>query len=243
MKKTRIDKLLLERGLADSREKARALIMAGAVLVEEQPILKAGASVAAGASVRLRRKAHPYVGRGGVKLAGALDEFGVDPAGGAAADIGASTGGFTDCLLRAGARRVWAIDVDTDQLDWRLRADPRVRTVRGNARYLERDWLEDAVDLVTMDVSFISVRKILPVVPRILGPGGQVLVLVKPQFEVGRGQVGRGGIVRDPDLHARAVDDVVADAASSGLGLRGTCPSPIRGKQGNQEFWVWFQRV
>lgn len=243
MKKTRIDKLLLDRGLVDSRERARALIMAGDVLVGDVPVLKAGASVEVGSSVRLRRPPHPYVSRGGVKLEGALRGFGLDPSGRIAADVGSSTGGFTDCLLRAGALRVWAIDVDTRQLDWRLRADPRVRTVEGNARNLERGWLEDPVDLVTMDVSFISATRILPALRGILPAGGDLIVLVKPQFEVGREQVGKGGIVRDPALHRQAVDAVIAGAAESGFGDRGRCRSPIAGKQGNQEFFVWFRSL
>ena len=242
MKKTRIDRLLVERGLADSREKARALIMAGDVLVEDQPVLKAGAGVDAGARLRLRRPPHPYVGRGGVKLRGALDAFGIDVAGRISADIGASTGGFTDCLLRAGARRVYAIDVDTDQLDWRLRQDLRVRTVCINARHLDRSALPEAVDLVTVDVSFISVAKILPGVVEILGPGGNALILVKPQFEVGRKKVGKGGIVGDPGLHREAVGGIVQEALRLGFEHRGASPAAITGKQGNQEFFIWLRR-
>lgn len=238
----RIDRLLVERGIADSREKARALVMAGDVLVAGTPVTKPGAPVEAGAPVRLRRPPHPYVSRGGVKLAGALGHFGIDVGGRVAADIGSSTGGFTDCLLRNGAARVWAIDVDTDQLDWRLRQDPRVWLVSGNARYLDPAWLDEPVDIVVVDVSFISVGKILPVVPPVMGVTGDILALVKPQFEVGRKQVGKGGIVRDPALHRQAVESVVETARASGLVVVGTCPATITGKQGNQEYFVWLRK-
>jgi len=242
VKKFRIDKLLVDRGLVDTREKARALIMAGDVLVGDTPVLKAGAAVEAGARLRLRRPPHPYVGRGGVKLEGALEAFGVDPAGRIAADIGASTGGFTDCLLRKSALRVYAIDVDTNQLDWRLRSDDRVRTIAMNARYLEAGDLPESVDLVTIDVSFISVCKILPVVPRILRSGGEALVLVKPQFEVGPNQVGKGGIVSDPELHRMAVALVRDESGALGFTVEDVCASPIKGKQGNQEFFLWLRK-
>lgn len=216
--------------------------MAGDVLVAETPVVKAGAPVDVGAPIRLRRPEHPWVSRGGVKLAGALERFGVDPKDRIAGDIGASTGGFTDCLLRSGALRVYAIDVDTDQLDWRLREDARVRPVAGNARYLEPDWIEDTVDLVTIDVSFISIRKILPAAVRILGEGGEILALVKPQFEVGRGHVGRGGIVRDSRLQQEAVEAVARAGAECGLKYRDSGPAAIPGKRGNQEFFLWFQK-
>lgn len=241
MKKTRIDKLLLERGLVDSRQKAQALIMAGDVLVGGTPVSKAGAEVDIGASLRLRHPPHKWVSRGGIKLEGALSSFGITPLGRVAADIGASTGGFTDCLLDSGVRHVWAVDVDTDQLDWRLRSDPRVRPVEGNARYLEPAWIGEPVGIATVDVSFISVRKILPALCPILEPGADLLVLVKPQFEVGRGQVGKGGIVRDPEAQSGAVEAVARSGVSHGLSLLGTCPAVITGKQGNQEHFVWFR--
>jgi 23S rRNA (cytidine1920-2'-O)/16S rRNA (cytidine1409-2'-O)-methyltransferase len=241
LKKIRIDRLLLDRGLVETREKARALIMAGDVLVDDRPVVKAGAEVADGAPVRLRRPPHPYVSRGGIKLEGALEDFGIGVGGRSAADIGSSTGGFVDCLLRSGAERVFAVDVDPDQLDWRLARDERVRKVRGNARYLEPAWIPEPIDLVTVDVSFISLRRILPPLVRLLAGGGDVLALVKPQFEVGRGQVGKGGIVRDPALRDAAVDDVVTSASSLGFAFRASTASPITGKQGNQEFFVWLE--
>jgi 23S rRNA (cytidine1920-2'-O)/16S rRNA (cytidine1409-2'-O)-methyltransferase len=243
LKKIRIDRLLLDRGLAESREKARALIMAGDVLVGDRPVLKAGTEVAGHSPVRLRRPPHPYVSRGGVKLGGALADFGIAVGGRTAADIGASTGGFTDCLLQSGARKVFAIDVDPEQLDWRLAEDERVRKIAGNARYLEPGWLDEPVDLVTIDVSFISLSLILPPAARLLAVGGEIVALVKPQFEVGRAQVGKGGIVRDPTLQAGAVAGVLELARSLGLSVRGSMPSPITGKMGNQEFFVWLERA
>ena len=243
MKKIRIDKLLLDKGLVRSRERARALIMAGDVLVDDEPVVKAGASVDPASQVRLRGREHPFVGRGGVKLQGALDVFHVDPRGLVCADVGASTGGFTDCLLIAGAGHVYAVDVDTSQLDWKLRSDSRVTLVEGNARYFEADWIGEPVDLATIDVSFISLGKILPAVSGMFTPGGRCLALVKPQFEVGRENVGKGGIVSDPRLHQEAVLGVISFAEQSGYVCRGTCPSPITGKEGNQEFFVNLERA
>ena len=241
MKKIRIDRLLVERGLVETRERARAMIMAGDVLVEDLPVQKAGTSVDPEASVRFRRPQHPYVGRGGVKLSGALDEFGLDAEGLVAADIGSSTGGFTDCLLRAGARRVYACDVDTSQLHWKLQSDARVVRVEGNARYLEPESLAEKVSLVTIDVSFISLRKILPRVAAILTDRGRVLALVKPQFELGREKVGKGGIVTDPALHQEAVESITGWVESAtGLCPVGAVPSPITGKEGNREFFVFL---
>lgn len=242
VKKTRIDRLLVERGIVESREKARALVMAGHVLVGDVPVLKAGTPIDVEAPLRVRQPSQTYVSRGGLKLEGAIRNFRVTLDGCIAADIGASTGGFTDCLLRAGVLRVYAVDVDTTQLDWRLRRNERVRTVEMNARYLEATSLPETVDFVAVDVSFISVRKILPVLPAVLGPAGDVMVLVKPQFEVGRSQVGRGGIVKDPVLHEQAVRDVQAMAVSCGFTVEGICPSPITGKRGNQEFFLWLRR-
>lgn len=242
MTKTRIDKLLVERGLAETRERARALIMAGDVLVEDTPVRKAGAGVDENAEVRLRRPPHPYVGRGGVKLEGALETLRLDPTGWVCADVGSSTGGFTERLLLGGAVRVYAVDVDTQQLDWKLRSDPRVTLVEGNARYLKSDWISETLDLVTIDVSFISLKKILPAVSNVLASGARCLVLVKPQFELGRGMVGKGGIVTNPDLHREAVASVVEAAEEVGLTHRDACPSPITGKEGNREFFVLFQK-
>ena len=238
MKKVRIDKLLIERGVVPSRERARALIMAGDVLVNDRPVLKAGTGVDAGSRLRLRRPPHPFASRGGVKLQGALEQFGIDPAGWASADIGASTGGFTDCLLQAGARCVYAIDVDCTQLAWKLHGDRRVVPIEGNARYLDAKRIPERVDLVVIDVSFISLAKILGPARGILKTGGVCLALVKPQFELERGKVGPGGIVRDPDHHAEAVRSVVSAAESLGFVPRGAGRSPIDGKEGNREFFV-----
>ena len=242
MTKTRIDKLLVDRGLVESRERARALIMAGDVLVEDTPVRKAGTGVDSHASVRLRRPPHPFVSRGGVKLDGALETLGINPKGWIAADIGSSTGGFTHCLLLRGAQHVYAVDVDPTQLDWKLQTDPRVTQIEGNARYMEPHWIPEPVDLVTVDVSFISLDKILPAVFPTLGEGARCLALVKPQFEVGRAHVPRGGVVTDPVLHDEAVARVIARAEELGLRHRATCPSSITGKEGNREFFILLER-
>lgn len=238
--KTRLDQLLVDRGLAPSRERARALILAGDVTVNGQPAGKAGTAVASDAEIVLRTPDHPWVGRGGLKLAHALDAFGIDPAGITALDIGASTGGFTDVLLQRGATRVVALDVGHNQLDWKVRNDPRVHVIEGlNARYLTPEQLPEGLrqfDLIAIDVSFISLRHILPVVPPLLGPGGHVVALVKPQFEAGKGDVGKGGIVKDDRIHARVVDEVIEVARQVGLSQRGLESSPITGTEGNREF-------
>jgi len=238
--KTRLDLLLVARGLAATRERARALVLAGDVLVDGRPAQKAGTTVDDAATVTLKQPDHPWASRGGLKLAHALDVFKVDVRGRTALDIGASTGGFTDVLLARGAQRVIALDVGTGQLDWRLRTDPRVLCLEGvNARYLTPDMLpEDArrVDLVTIDVAFISLELILPVVPPLLAPGGAVIALVKPQFEAGRDDVGKGGIVRDPNVHARVIETVTAAAFRVGLTRLGLEPSPVTGAEGNREF-------
>jgi 23S rRNA (cytidine1920-2'-O)/16S rRNA (cytidine1409-2'-O)-methyltransferase len=233
----RLDLLLVERGLAPSRERARALVLAGLVTVDGQVVSKAGTAVASDASVLLARPDHPYVGRGGVKLAHALDTFSIPVEGREGLDIGASTGGFTDVLLQRGAARVVALDVGHGQLDWRLRRDPRVIVLEGvNARYLALGQLPGPVDLVTIDVSFISLALVLPQVPPLLRPGADVVALVKPQFEAGRQEVGRKGIVRDPGVHERAIERVTLSAAAAGLARAGLTPSPITGAEGNIEF-------
>lgn len=236
----RLDVLLVERGLTSSRERARAIILAGQVRVAGQTVSKAGTLVSDDADVQLAAPEHPYVSRGGVKLAAALDVFGTDVTGRLGLDIGASTGGFTDVLLQRGAARVVAVDVGHGQLDWKLRNDPRVIVIeRVNARALTADQLpQDArgFGIVTIDVSFISLRHILPVVPPLLDEGGDVIALVKPQFEAGRAEVGKGGIVRDPDVHARVVGEVVAAADTLGLRRSGLIESPIAGMEGNREF-------
>jgi 23S rRNA (cytidine1920-2'-O)/16S rRNA (cytidine1409-2'-O)-methyltransferase len=237
---SRLDTVLVERGLVVSRERAKALILAGQVRVNGTPQTKAGTPIAQDAVVTVDAPDHPYVGRGGLKLAHALDVFGVDPAGRIALDIGASTGGFTDVLLQRGAPRVVALDVGHGQLDWKLRSDPRVVVLeRVNARALTPDALPaDArqFGIVTIDVSFISLRQIFPVVPPLLLENADVIALVKPQFEAGREAVGKGGIVRDPAVHTRAVDDVTAAAEGVGLERIAVVESPITGMEGNREF-------
>jgi 23S rRNA (cytidine1920-2'-O)/16S rRNA (cytidine1409-2'-O)-methyltransferase len=242
MSRTRLDQLLVARGLTPSRERARSLILAGDVSVGGVSVAKAGTLVDDGAIVTLRLPDHPWVGRGGLKLAHALEAFGLNVAGLTALDIGASTGGFTDVLLTRGARRVVALDVGHGQLDWRLRQDPRVVVIEGvNARYLGPEVLPADLavfDLVTIDVAFISLRQVLPVIPPLLGPGGRVIALVKPQFEAGRDEVGKGGIVRDPEVHARVVAEVTRAAHQVGLERVALEPSPIDGAKGNREFFV-----
>jgi 23S rRNA (cytidine1920-2'-O)/16S rRNA (cytidine1409-2'-O)-methyltransferase len=247
LKKTlRLDTLLVERGLAASRERARALILAGQVRVGGRPVDKAGTPVAADAEVTLLVADHPFVGRGGLKLDHALRVFGIRVEGRTAIDIGASTGGFTDVLLRHGAARVVALDVGHGQLDWRLRTDPRVIVVeRMNARTLTPDALPSEArrfDIATIDVSFISLRHILPVVPPLLAPRGDVIALVKPQFEAGRDEVGTGGIVRDDAVRARVVDEITQHALALGLTRAGFSESPITGMEGNREFLLHLTR-
>lgn len=240
--KVRLDTLLVDRGLAASRQRARALVLAGQVRVDGAVISKAGTPTRPDANVTLVQPDHPYVGRGGLKLAHALDEWHIEVAGRDALDIGASTGGFTDVLLRRGARSVVALDVGHGQLDWRLRNDPRVVVLESfNARALTPSALPHRVDLVTIDVSFISLRLILPPVPAVLRPGGDVIALVKPQFEAGREDVGPKGIVRDPAVHARVLDEITAAAAACGLHRVAAAPAAIAGATGNQEFLVHFR--
>jgi 23S rRNA (cytidine1920-2'-O)/16S rRNA (cytidine1409-2'-O)-methyltransferase len=236
--KKRLDLMIADRNLADSREKAQALIMAGEVLVDGQKALKAGQLVSPEARIEVTAKLR-YVGRGGLKLEGALQHFGIDVTGLVVADFGSSTGGFTDCLLQAGAERVHAIDVGTGQLDWRLRNDPRVVVHEGvNARYIERNDLAEPVDLAVCDVSFISATLILPAMVRVIKELGSIIVLVKPQFEAGKGQVGKGGIVRDPALHEAACAKVQACAEELGFKTQIT-ESPITGAEGNKEFLLY----
>jgi 23S rRNA (cytidine1920-2'-O)/16S rRNA (cytidine1409-2'-O)-methyltransferase len=242
--KNRLDVLLVERGLAPSRERARALVLAGSVRVDGQVVTKAGTPVTADAAIVLDVPDHPYVGRGGLKLAHALDVFGVDVRGRRALDIGASTGGFTDVLLQRGARDVIALDVGHNQLDWKLRSDPRVIVREGvNARALMPDDLPHRVDIVTVDVSFISLSYILPQVPPLLADDADAIALIKPQFEAGREEVGRGGIVSDPAVHEAVIAKVIAAAAQAGLARRGLTPSPITGATGNREFLVHLRRA
>jgi 23S rRNA (cytidine1920-2'-O)/16S rRNA (cytidine1409-2'-O)-methyltransferase len=238
--RSRLDVALVARGLAMSRERAQALILANQVTVNGKPSSKAGTPVDDDDDIQLKAPDHPWVSRGGLKLAQALETFAIDVTGLTALDIGASTGGFTDVLLHLGAVRVVALDVGHNQIDWKLRTDPRVTVLEHvNARYLDRAQLpEDArtFGVVTIDVSFISLAHILPVVPPLLAPGGRVVALVKPQFEAGRDDVGKGGIVRDPAVHARVIEDVTRAAGEVGLTRVGLAPSPIEGAEGNREF-------
>jgi 23S rRNA (cytidine1920-2'-O)/16S rRNA (cytidine1409-2'-O)-methyltransferase len=241
MKRVRLDQLLLDRGLAPSRERARALVIAGQVTVNGKPVTKAGTAVDDAADVALITPDHPYVGRGGLKLAHALDTFQIPVTGRECLDIGASTGGFTDVMLQRGAARVVALDVGHGQLDWRLRQDPRVVVHEHvNARTLTLDLLPSRVDLVTIDVSFISLARILPVVPPLMQPAADVVALVKPQFEAGRDEV-RKGIIRSPEIHARVLDQVAAAAAEVGLTRVASTSSPITGQKGNVEFLAHFR--
>lgn|SRR2546428_157103 len=237
--KIRLDRLLIDRGLAESREKAQALILAGKILADGHKIEKCGALVSVAAPVRLLGEPAKYVSRGGQKLEAALDHFRIEVEGKTCLDIGASTGGFTDCLLQRGAAKVFAVDAGTNQLDWKLRRDPRVAALeKTNARYLSPREIGERVALVTIDVSFISATLIVPVLPPLLKPKADVLVLVKPQFEVGRGKVGKGGIVRDERLHQESVDKVSRRLLE--LGFRGlnSTESALRGASGSREYFL-----
>jgi 23S rRNA (cytidine1920-2'-O)/16S rRNA (cytidine1409-2'-O)-methyltransferase len=239
MARERIDKLLVDRGLAPTRERARALILAGNVLVGGQPVTKAGTTVAADADIALKEPDHPYVSRGGLKLAHGLDAFAIDPTGAVALDIGASTGGFTDVLLRRGAAKVYAIDVGYGQLAWSIRSDARVVVLeRENARSIDLAKVPEPCDLAVIDVSFISLTLVLPRVAELLRPppGKPIVALVKPQFEAGREHVGAGGVVRDPAARLAAVDKVRDWAAAHGFSAGDAVESPITGPAGNVEY-------
>ena len=245
VKRERIDKLLVDRGLAESRTKAQAMIMAGVVLVEEQRIGKPSQQFDQNASIRIKGSDDPttrYVGRGGLKLEAALREFQINVDGLVCLDVGASTGGFTDCLLQNGARKVFAVDVGHNQIDWRLRNDPRVEVREGvNARYLGAEDFPRKFELVVMDVSFISATKVLPAIVTLLVPQGAIITLIKPQFEVGRGEVGGGGVVRDRAARARAVEEVNSAAESLGLKVVNVIESPITGAEGNVEYLALYK--
>jgi 23S rRNA (cytidine1920-2'-O)/16S rRNA (cytidine1409-2'-O)-methyltransferase len=241
MKRERADKLILRAGLTESREKAQALIMAGLVLAEGRPVDKPGDLLDPSAAIALRQTL-PYVSRGGLKLAEALDAFAVDVSGRVSADLGSSTGGFTDCLLQRGARFVYAVDVSISQLDWRLRNDPRVSVVEKNARYLQPQDFSEKPEIVTMDVSFISVLKILPAIRKFLGEG-RLLSLLKPQFEAGRGQVGKKGIIKDRARHESVLVRVLEDARGMGFVVHGLIGCSLRGQKGNREFFVHWTRT
>ncbi len=234
----RLDQMLVDRGLAESRQKAQALVLAGQVLVDGERIDKAGRRVDGASRIEVTGRL-PYVSRGGRKLEAALDHFRIVVAGRVCLDVGASTGGFTDCLLQRDAARVYAVDTGAGQIDWKLRTDPRVRLRENcNARYLRPQDLGEGIELAVCDVSFISATLILPALAAVLVESGEMVILVKPQFEVGRGQVGKGGVVREPELHREACDRV--EGAARALGFRtGLIESPIRGAEGNREFLLY----
>jgi 23S rRNA (cytidine1920-2'-O)/16S rRNA (cytidine1409-2'-O)-methyltransferase len=244
VKRERLDKLLVDRGTVPSRERARRLIMAGAVRVGDRVVDKPGTLVAVEAAIVVTGEDLPFVSRGGLKLAGALDALGIPVAGRVVLDVGASTGGFTDCVLQRGARAVIALDVGYGQFAWTLRQDPRVTLFeRTNIRRLDPATLPTPAELAVIDVSFISLRLVLGTVIEALVPGGDIVALVKPQFEVGKGQVGSGGVVRDPALQAAAVDAVRQCALNLGCTVIGECESPIRGAKGNREFFLALRKA
>ena len=241
--KERLDLILLQRGLFDSREKARAVILSGSVLVNGIRVDKAGAEVDRDSEIVLTSAASPFASRGGEKLAAALDGFGVDVHDMTILDVGASTGGFTDCLLAAGAARVYALDVGYGQLAWRLRNDERVIVIeRTNIRYAKKTDFAHRIDGAVIDVSFISLRLVLPVVHDIVRPAGFIVALIKPQFEVGRGDVGKGGVVRNPEKHREVTLGISACARDIGLSVLGTIESPLLGPKGNKEFFIYLKK-
>jgi len=237
--KARADQMLVNRGLAESRARAQALILAGVVFSGERKIEKAGQPLAPDAALEVRGRDHPWVSRGGTKLAHGLEHFGWDVTGAVALDVGSSTGGFTDVLLQKGAAKVYAVDVGTNQLAWKLRQDPRVIVhEQTNARYLTRELIPEPIDIIVCDASFIALAKVLDTALDLAAPGGRLLALIKPQFEAERGEVGKGGVVRDPDVHERVVRGVCAWLEGRGWSVLGTVPSPITGPEGNVEFLV-----
>jgi 23S rRNA (cytidine1920-2'-O)/16S rRNA (cytidine1409-2'-O)-methyltransferase len=242
-KKERLDKLLVERGFIQSRERSRALIMAGKVTVEGKVIDKPGTQVDVEAKLQLRGEDSPYVSRGGGKLEGALHVLGVEPRGMVVMDVGASTGGFTDCILQKGARKVYAVDVGYGQLAWKLQKDPRIVNLeRRNIRYLKREEVQEEVDLILIDTSFISIEKFLPHLLGFLRKGGFILSLVKPQFEVGKGEVGKGGVVRDSTLHQKVIHRISRFSRELGLKVLGVTESPLLGPRGNKEFFIYLKK-
>ncbi|MGD0281660.1 MAG: TlyA family RNA methyltransferase [Dissulfurispiraceae bacterium] len=240
--KERLDKIIVDRGLTASRERARALIMEGKVFVRGAPVTKAGTMVAPDAPVEITGGEIPYVSRGGLKLDAALGYFNVSVEGKIAMDAGASTGGFTDCLLQRGAKKVYCIDVGYGQLAWKLRQDPRVVLIeRTNIRYLEKEKIPDPIALATIDVSFISLVKVVPAVMEFLRPEGEVMALIKPQFEVGKGEVDKGGVIKDAAKRERAVSHVKEAMESLGLRIIGVMQSPISGQKGNIEYLIYMR--
>jgi 23S rRNA (cytidine1920-2'-O)/16S rRNA (cytidine1409-2'-O)-methyltransferase len=243
LKKDRLDKLLVERGMVQSRERARALIMAGKVAVGGKRMDKPGIQINVDADVQLRGKDSPYVGRGGEKIEGALKAFAIDAGGTIVMDVGASTGGFTDCILQQGAKKVYAVDVGYGQLAWRLQKDPRVVNLeRRNIRYLRKEEIPEEMDLILIDTSFISVEKFLPHLLGFLKKGGTILSLIKPQFEVGKGEVGKGGVVRDPAQYEKVIDRISNFSRRLGLKVLGVTESPLLGHKGNTEFFIYLKK-
>jgi len=238
IKKESADKVVVDQGLVESRQKAQAMIMAGLVYSDGQKIEKAGQRICVDQEIFLKERL-PFVSRGGLKLNEALEKFEISVDGQVAADLGASTGGFTDCLLQRGAEKVYAVDVDTKQIDWHLRKNPRITLIEKNARYLEKGDFPDSLDLVTMDLSFISVLKVFPAVKGFLGKG-KMVSLIKPQFEVGRNQVGEKGIVRDPALHEDVLNRIIKEAKKMGFGVKGLMNPSIHGQKGNREFFIFW---
>jgi 23S rRNA (cytidine1920-2'-O)/16S rRNA (cytidine1409-2'-O)-methyltransferase len=244
MKNNRLDTVLVERGLAPTLEKARALILARAVRVNGEYLDKAGVPVAAEAQIQIKGDDNPYVSRGGLKLKAALDEFKLDVRALVALDVGASTGGFTDCLLQAGALKVYAVDVAYGQLSWKLRGDKRVVVIeRTNIRFYDGVHFTETPALATIDVSFISLKSVLPPVLKLLSDDGIILALIKPQFEAGRDEVGRHGVIKDVQVHKRVVEEVVSFCQSAGLIVEGTCASPLLGPAGNTEFFILARKT
>lgn len=236
--KERADKIIVDRGLARSRHKAQALILAGLVYSEKGRVEKPGQLVPVDVKVFLK-ETMPYVSRGGLKLIEALRHFAITPKGKVAVDLGCSTGGFTDCLLKEGAKKVYAVDVDTRQVDVKLREDPRVILIQKNARYLEREDFPSPPEMITVDLSFISVLKVLPAIKNFM-ENGEIVVLIKPQFEAGKGRVGKGGIVRDPNLHAEVLERILEEAGKMGYYVQSVMKTSTRGQKGNREFFVFW---
>jgi 23S rRNA (cytidine1920-2'-O)/16S rRNA (cytidine1409-2'-O)-methyltransferase len=238
--KIRLDKIIVDRGIAQTRERAKALILSGIVLVQGERIDKASAMVDSDAQISIKGEDNPYVSRGGLKLKGALDHFQIDVAGKTALDVGASTGGFTDCLLQKGALKVYALDVGYGQLAWKLRTDKRVINIeRTNVRYYSGEDINDDIDIATIDASFISLKLVLPAVIKFLKPGSGLLALIKPQFEAGREEVGKKGVIRDAEVHRKVVQAIIDFCRELGLNVIGTCDSPLLGPAGNKEFFIF----
>lgn len=243
VRKERFDKLLVEKGIVQSRERARAFIMEGRVAVDGRILDKPGTRVAVDARLQLREEDQTYVSRGGKKLEGALEAFGIDPRGMVVIDVGASTGGFTDCVLQKGARKVYAVDVGYGQLAWKLQKDPRVVNLeRRNIRYLKREEIQDRADLILVDTSFISIEKFIPHLLGFLKEGGDLVSLIKPQFEVGKGEVGKGGVVRDPALHQKVIERISQFSQRLGLKVLPVVESPLLGPKGNKEFFIHLKK-